>query len=112
MKEKKYKNIGALELNNLKLGKGHGSGVLISRNLVLTSAHNVFNRGSREINEIKFYPGQCGELVEAHAYEVEDYFFPGAFTAKNSNFNDYALLKLRKPVTGASNFMELSGAVD
>ena len=96
MKEKKYKNIGALELNNLKLGKGHGSGVLISRNLVLTSAHNVFNRGSREINEIKFYPGQCGELVEAHAYEVEDYFFPRSIHCKKFKLQRLCPLKAKK----------------
>ena len=55
MKDQKYRNIGALELNHFKYGKGHGSGVLISRDLVLTAAHNVFNRGSREINGIKFW---------------------------------------------------------
>lgn len=61
MGEKKYRNIGALKLNNTKLGPGFGSGVLISRDLVLTAAHNVYQHESREINHnIEFYPGQCG----------------------------------------------------
>ena len=112
MGEQKYRNMGALRLSNTQYGQCGGTGLLVSPNLVLTVAHNVFNRGSREINKIIFYPGQCEELVEANAYEVEDFFFPGAFTTRNSNFYDYALLKLNKPVTGASNFMNLSGAVD
>ena len=112
MGELQYRNIGALRLSNTKCAPCGGTGLLVSPNLVLTVAHNIFNRGSKQINKIIFYPGQCEELVEANAYEVEDFFFPGAFTTRNSNFYDYALLKLNKPIAGASNFMKLSGAID
>lgn len=41
----------------------YGTGVLISPDLVLTVAHNIFDMGTRhDYQELKFYPGQYGKL--------------------------------------------------
>jgi len=45
---------------------GEGTGFLISRNLVLTVAHNFYNGEIRLKNDsIKIYPGAFGELKDA-----------------------------------------------
>ena len=41
--------------------KGFGTGILISSNLVLTCAHNVYDKKYSKTNyEIEFYHGLCG----------------------------------------------------
>ena len=49
MKTPLHKNIGALKIKSYKKGRIMGTGVLISPNLVLTSAHNVYDRDEKEI---------------------------------------------------------------
>ncbi len=54
--------VGALKW---KTGLGYdafGSGVLISKNLVLTAAHNIFDHDYKELKtkEFKFYMGAYG----------------------------------------------------
>jgi V8-like Glu-specific endopeptidase len=75
-----------------------GTGTLISPNLVLTCAHNIFLHTTGDVQkEIRFYPRQYG-LLQAH-FEVETYFFPEEFREKNCASYDYALLKLREKVS-------------
>ena len=61
-----YCHIGVLfwrVFNSTSIGKG--TGILISPNLVLTVAQNVFPRGSLYNNfDIRFYPGQSGTLEQ------------------------------------------------
>ena len=48
---------------------GMGTGFMISKNLVLTAAHNFYLSKTRVSDKsIKIYPGACGELKKC--YEV------------------------------------------
>lgn len=51
-------NIGPLIFKGSSTAMGKGSGLLISSNLVLTSAHNICNHSSKQkYYDFKFYPG-------------------------------------------------------
>lgn len=69
-----YRHLGVI----ISRGERHvsyGTGILISRNLVLTCAHNIFNATKRILfKELSFYPGQHGLLTNPH--RVESYMFP------------------------------------
>ena len=79
---------------------GRGSGLLISRNLVLTVAHNFYNKLQKvDDSLIEVYPGQFGSLKTP--YGVEKVFIPEGYRKQpaSSNIeNDYALLKLKYKV--------------
>ena len=54
---------------------GRGSGFLVSRNLILTVAHNLYRGISRVQKEsIKIYPGAYGELK--NPYTIEKVYIP------------------------------------
>lgn len=97
MEELLHKNIGPLIIHFKSLpGKpAKGSGLLISPNLVLTTAHNIYNHIKREkFQKCWFYPGQCGALNEG--YEVECFFYDLKYEKDPGLTYDYALLKLAK----------------
>jgi hypothetical protein len=84
----------------------YGSGILISPDLVLTCAHNLFHPELKTENKnLEFYPRQYGELEKA--YEIQSSFYPQAFKEDVRVFNDYALLKLAKRVNGIEYFIPL-----
>lgn len=62
-KDKYHRFIGAVQSN---LNPGNilrGSGVMISPNLVLTAAHNIFDyRWQNVAKKVLFYPGLNGEV--------------------------------------------------
>ncbi len=96
--EELHRHIGALISENVKYpGKSIvGSGILISPNIVLTVAHNVWcrNFANKNIN-IRFYPGQRGFLK--NPYECEIIYYPKDYESKHQPAQfDYALLKLVK----------------
>jgi V8-like Glu-specific endopeptidase len=68
-----WKSIGLIEILTGGKKDGHGTGILVSPNLVLTCAHNIYNPASFPKNdkdstkdyfakELRFYPGHRGEL--------------------------------------------------
>lgn len=95
MSKQLHKHIGVILFRINQTSKmGRGTGILISPDLVLTCAHNIYNKFSGELHrEIKFYHGQCG-VMEKHC-EIDDFFFPGKFHLNPIISHDYALLKLK-----------------
>ena len=89
-----HRHIGPLIFRNQSDSLlGRGTGVLISPNLVLTAAQNVWSRRTKNENiELTFHPGQHGELREGK--KVERIFYPQGFKNKESIEEDYAFLKL------------------
>jgi V8-like Glu-specific endopeptidase len=90
---------------------GKGTATLISPNLVLTCAHNVYNQTTGEVyKDFRFHPGHSGVLGEG--YQVEDLFLPGKYVLASASevAHDYCLLKLKKEVD-TSDFIPLSGNV-
>jgi V8-like Glu-specific endopeptidase len=64
-----HRSIGAITFLNKNKQLGMGSGVLISPNLVLTVAHNIYDRAYNcENEEFKFYLGADG--VASSYYEI------------------------------------------
>ena len=61
-----HKNIGPLISEDQNaIHKMSGTAFLISPNLVLTCAHNIYYRPKNIMyQKLLFYPGQCGELKE------------------------------------------------
>ena len=104
-----HKHIGAV----ICVGPGgsiqYGTGTLISRNLVLTCAHVIYNRPHQAFYpRIIFYPALCGEMEKWIL--VEDYQTHEKYGEKQEFYDprsyDYALLKLEKPVE-EDGFLEL-----
>lgn len=69
-----------------------GTGFLISKNLVLTSAHNLAGGV-----KCKFYPGAFGELI--NPLEITEVRYPNEFVSSSVRL-DYALLRLAEDVPG------------
>ncbi len=75
--DKFHNYIGALlSYNSLSKGKEvKGTAVLIAPNLILTVAHNFYDKLNDTQNiEIKFYLGVNGKLSKY--YEVESFYYP------------------------------------
>ena len=67
MNHKMHKNVVLILWRRYKTILGRGSGLLISPNLVLTSAHNFFYEYVRiEDKTFEIYPGICGPLANPY----------------------------------------------
>ena len=109
MKKLPHKHIGSITFTSTKThALGKGTGILISANLVLTCAHNIYDKiNSQLFRDHKFYPGLNGILEDG--YEIEDIFIPMKYhTMYSPPLYDYALLKLRKRIE-SDEFLELDG---
>ena len=82
----------------IPIGKGddiRGSGILISKDLVLTCAHNFYYRGLLVVKDkVKIYVAPFGELV--NPLHVEDIYIPEGYQAVKGAIYDYALVKLKE----------------
>ena len=67
LKEVLHRSVGALTFLNRNKQFKAGSGVLISRDTILTAAHNIFDQMCRVENSgFKFYLGADGVAEEYH----------------------------------------------
>lgn len=67
------------------------SGVMIYPMIVLTAAHNVYNRHTKEYaKKLKFIPGKNNDSAKFGVYNVLDFFFPDEY--KENEIEDYAIL--------------------
>ena len=88
-----------------------GTGILISRDLVLTCAHVTHSKEyMAEFESIYFYPAQYGEL--SNFIQIEDTATPEEYLTEEKwlfrKAYDYTLLKLKEKVD-ESGFLPLSG---
>jgi V8-like Glu-specific endopeptidase len=110
-----HKYIGAILAINKKKGGApiKGSGVLISPDLVLTGAHNLWDRGGGENSTFKFYPGLCGPLKDSPCYDCSVVFYPKEHENCNEPMFDYGLLKLSEPILNKEDdFLPLSPSIN
>jgi V8-like Glu-specific endopeptidase len=113
MKQIIHRSIGALcfQTHNKKLAAG--SGLLISKDLILTAAHNIFDKEvGMEHDGFKFYLGANG-IAEKY-YELESWRYPPEFATCPANERlqfDYALVKLKQPID-YKEFLDLSFPCD
>lgn len=76
-----HRLIGLITFENANGCLGVGTGILISRNLVLTVAHNVFDHSFKNnYRKHRFYRGICGK-VDTY-YSVESFFMPEMYKKK------------------------------
>jgi V8-like Glu-specific endopeptidase len=102
-----HKSIVALVIENNSL-EVRASGVLISPDLVLTSAHNLFDHKTKmEAKTVNCYIGVNG--ISKKIYNTDDFYYPKKFKSTNSAEYDYALIKLKDKVTEVEhNFLSLA----
>jgi V8-like Glu-specific endopeptidase len=95
-----HRSIGALTFLNKIKKLAKGSAALISPNLILTVAHNIYDKSYQHENDFfKFYLGVDG--VAEQFYEVESYRFMSEYKTcppSSKMENDYALMKLKTPI--------------
>ncbi len=62
MTDQLHKHIGVVLFQQEgNISQGKGTGILISENIALTAAHNIFDRKTqRKYTNFMFYPAVCG----------------------------------------------------
>ena len=91
-----HKHVVAIIWRNHENEVGRGSGVLVSGNVVITCAHNLYHR-TVPVHEswLEIYVAPWGELGKF--YKVEKYYVNNRFgecSKENSILYEYALIKL------------------
>jgi V8-like Glu-specific endopeptidase len=74
-----HRSIGAFTFTNSSKLPCAGSGVLVSRNLILTAAHNLYDKNNnQELNKksYKFYLQAEADGIAKRFYEIDDWRFP------------------------------------
>ena len=107
MRELPHTLIGAITMENDRSEVGLGTGILISPDLVLTSAHNLYRWRARKMYEnFRFYLAQNGPLGKY--FQVKSWYYPEEYTQKTLPLYDYALLRLTEKAE-VKGFINLKG---
>lgn len=104
--------IVAIRFRNMSLDSyGFGSGTLIASNLVLTAAHNLYERelfGEEQTGratEIRFLPAIDGHSLPFRESKVKQFYYPDEYV-KNGK-EDYGLLVLENSIGDFTGFFGL-----
>ena len=93
-----HRSIGAFTFKDPYGKTGKGSGILISKNLVFTAAHNlVCKLTNKKHTDFRFYLAPNG-IVEQY-FKIESYRYPNEFTnaeSGKSSIYDYGLVFLKE----------------
>ena len=83
-----YCAIGLVSMKFNK-GSGWGTGTLISSNVVLTCAHNIYDyvQGEAISISVEFYPGYNKDRIICYS-EVEKFYYPDEY--EKQSYNDYS----------------------
>ena len=112
-RKKLHRNICAIRFAAKKSASrfGVGSGVLLSRNIVLTAAHILYDKDANCEYDRAGYKVYVGAIGEAEAYyKVEDWRFPDEYRSCEQDSklkSDFALLKLSSEAS-CDEFVEVS----
>lgn len=95
-----------------------GSGTIIGPNLVLTAAHNVYQRYSKGVkvgqldkNNMTFYPGRMGNINPYGGVKIRDVYYPEEYETADENDRDkydYALLVLDRFIGNETGFFRIN----
>jgi V8-like Glu-specific endopeptidase len=79
MRTSPHKYIGALTFNSYTTQQlGKGTAVLIHPDIILTCAHNIYDKDTKEqYHDHMFYPAQDGPLKKGYA--IVDSYFPAKY---------------------------------
>ena len=71
--------------------RSQGTGFLIEKNLVLTCAHNCFDKKHGQASKMSFHPGFSD--LKGKRYEVKNFYYPKKFeTLDKDDDYDFAIL--------------------
>jgi V8-like Glu-specific endopeptidase len=80
MKTEFHRWIGALVSKDGFERPSKGSAVLLSKNIILTAAHNLYDKEYEGTNSkhtnFRFYPGPCGVVESYHPIEDNTWRYP------------------------------------
>jgi V8-like Glu-specific endopeptidase/Ran GTPase-activating protein (RanGAP) involved in mRNA processing and transport len=91
-----------------------GTGTLIASNLVLTAAHNLYEKETRygkvvgAVKKVKFYPAINRNQTVFGEQTVREFYYPPEFRDSNDDEEDYGLMVLENPVGEMTGYFGLS----
>lgn len=100
-----YKSIVQITSN----GTPTGTGTLIDKDLVVTSAHVVFNKYTKQYRQnLEVYPGLKKNYAPYGSSTIKDVVASPTYISNSQISNDFAVIKLSKPLGNTTGYLSLS----